>query len=142
VLEGRPTLYTDAGPTGLAPGMCAGFAAGTGDAHHLVNETVEDAVYLEIGDRTPGDAGNDPDDDLTPSSPPAGGASRERTARRTEGVAGRRAAPRASQPRRAASIAATSIFRIVIIASNARLAAAGSGSTIASVSARGVICQE
>lgn len=64
VLEGRPTLYTDAGPTVLAPGMCAGFAAGTGDAHHLVNETDEDAVYLEIGDRTPGDAGNYPDDDL------------------------------------------------------------------------------
>lgn len=64
VLEGRPTLYTDSGPTCLAPGMCAGFAAGTGDAHHLVNETDEIAVYLEIGDRTPGDAGTYPDDDL------------------------------------------------------------------------------
>ena len=47
-----------------------------------------------------------------------------------------------SQPRRAASIAATSIFLIVIIASNARLAAAGSGSVIASVRATGVICQD
>ena len=35
-----------------------------------------------------------------------------------------------------------SIFRIVIIASNARLAAAGSGSVIASVRASGVICQD
>ena len=42
----------------------------------------------------------------------------------------------------AASIAATSIFLIVIIASNARLAAAGSGSVIAFVSAIGVICQD
>ena len=39
ILEGRPTLITDAGPTALKPGMCAGFKAGTGDAHHLVNET-------------------------------------------------------------------------------------------------------
>jgi hypothetical protein len=47
-----------------------------------------------------------------------------------------------SHPRRAASIFATSIFFIFIIASNARLAAARSGSLIACVSAIGVICQE
>src|SRR4029079_11910105 len=46
------------------------------------------------------------------------------------------------QPRRAASIAAMSIFFICIIASNARLAAAGSESVIAFVSAIGVICQD
>ena len=45
-------------------------------------------------------------------------------------------------PRRAASIAAISIFCICIIASNARLARAGSGSLIASVRAIGVICQD
>jgi uncharacterized cupin superfamily protein len=44
--------------------MCAGFKAGTGDAHHLVNETEEDVVYLEVGDRTPGDGATYPDDDL------------------------------------------------------------------------------
>ena len=60
ILEGRPTLVTDAGRTALSPGMCAGFKAGTGDAHHLVNETAEDVVYLEIGDRTPGDGGKLP----------------------------------------------------------------------------------
>ena len=64
ILQGRPTLVTDAGRTPLAPGMCAGFEAGTGDAHHLVNETDEDVVYLEIGDRTPGDGAAYPDDDL------------------------------------------------------------------------------
>jgi uncharacterized cupin superfamily protein len=64
VLEGRPTLHTDRGRTPLAPGMCAGFKAGSGDAHRLVNETGEDVVYLEIGDRTPGDAASYPDDDI------------------------------------------------------------------------------
>jgi uncharacterized cupin superfamily protein len=64
VLEGRPTLVTDAGRTPLAPGMCAGFRAGTGDAHCLVNETDMDAVYLEVGDRLPGDAVSYPEDDL------------------------------------------------------------------------------
>src|SRR5437868_66476 len=47
-----------------------------------------------------------------------------------------------SQPRRAASIAAMSIFFICIIASKARFAAAGSGSVIACVRAIGVICQD
>ena len=64
ILQGHPTLITDAGRTPLAPGMCAGFAHGTGDAHHLVNETDTDVVYLEIGDRSPGDQGSYPDDDI------------------------------------------------------------------------------
>jgi uncharacterized cupin superfamily protein len=64
ILEGRPTLVTNAGRTALEPRMCAGFKAGNGDAHHLVNETDEDVVYLEIGDRTAGDAVEYPDDDL------------------------------------------------------------------------------
>ncbi len=64
ILEGRPTLVTDAGRTALDPGMCAGFKAGNGDAHHLVNETDADVVYIEIGDRTAGDAVEYPDDDL------------------------------------------------------------------------------
>jgi hypothetical protein len=46
-----------------------------------------------------------------------------------------------TQPRRAALIAATSIFFIVIIASNARFASAPP-TAIASVSTRGVICHE
>ena len=64
VLQGRPTLRTDEGKTQLAPGMCAGFRAGAENAHHLVNETDEDVVYLEIGDRTPGEEVVYPDDDL------------------------------------------------------------------------------
>lgn len=64
VLEGTATLYTDEGTTQLTPGMCAGFRFGTGNAHHLVNETDRDVVYLEIGDRTPGESASYPDDDL------------------------------------------------------------------------------
>ena len=64
ILAGRPTLVTNRGETQLAPGMCAGFKAGTGDAHHLVNRSDEDVVYLEVGDRSPGDSGSYPDDDL------------------------------------------------------------------------------
>ena len=64
ILEGRPTLITDSGRSALAPGMCAGFKGGTGDAHHLVNESAEDVVYLEIGDRLPGDGAAYPDDDI------------------------------------------------------------------------------
>ncbi|HVY55918.1 MAG TPA: cupin domain-containing protein, partial [Thermodesulfobacteriota bacterium] len=64
ILKGRPTLYTDEGRTLLSPGMCAGFKAGDGNGHHLINETGEDVIYLEVGDRTPGDEGFYPDDDL------------------------------------------------------------------------------
>lgn len=64
VLEGHPTLRTDEGATRLAPGMCAGFKAGTGNAHQVANETDEDVLYLEVGDRTPGDSVDYPDDDL------------------------------------------------------------------------------
>ena len=64
LLEGEVVLRTNAGETTLTPGMCAGFKAGTGDAHHLVNRTAEDVIYLEIGDRTPNDAASYPDDDL------------------------------------------------------------------------------
>lgn len=64
ILQGHPTLHTNAGRTQLAPGMCAGFKAGTGNGHHLINETAEEVIYLEVGDRTPGDEGSFPDDDL------------------------------------------------------------------------------
>jgi uncharacterized cupin superfamily protein len=64
VLAGTPTLVTDEGETLLGPGMCAGFKAGTGNGHHLINRSEGDVLYLEVGDRTPGDAADYPDDDL------------------------------------------------------------------------------
>ena len=64
VVSGRLVLVTDAGETQLGAGMCAGFPAGSGDAHQLVNRSEAPATYLEVGDRTPGDAASYPDDDI------------------------------------------------------------------------------
>ena len=64
ILQGRPTLHTDEGRMPLSPGICAGFKAGTGNGHRLLNETAEEVVYLEVGDRTAGDEGSYPDEDL------------------------------------------------------------------------------
>jgi uncharacterized cupin superfamily protein len=64
VVEGNPVLVTNAGEEWLSPGMCVGFPCATGNAHHLINRTGADVVYLEIGDRTPGDEASYPDDDL------------------------------------------------------------------------------
>lgn len=71
ILEGTPTLVTEEGETELAPGMCAGFPAG-GSAHQLVNRTAADVLYLEIGDRTPGDAASYPRDDIQANLGPDG----------------------------------------------------------------------
>jgi len=63
ILQGQPTLVTDVGEINLSPGMCAGFPA-DGIAHQLVNRTEMEVVYLEIGDRTTGDEGTYPNDDI------------------------------------------------------------------------------
>jgi uncharacterized cupin superfamily protein len=72
VLEGEPTLVSNAGETPLRPGMCAGFKAGSNDAHHLINRTERDVVYLEIGDRNPADTVIYPDDDIGRALTPSG----------------------------------------------------------------------
>jgi uncharacterized cupin superfamily protein len=72
VLEGEPILVTNAGETLLRPGMCAGFKAGSNDAHHLLNRTERDVVYLEIGDRNPADTVIYPDDDIGRALTPSG----------------------------------------------------------------------
>ncbi len=64
ILQGEPTLITNAGETMLRPGMCAGFKAGTGDGHQLVNRTSDDVVFLEMGDRSASDTVVYPDDDI------------------------------------------------------------------------------
>jgi uncharacterized cupin superfamily protein len=72
ILEGEPVLVTNAGETPLRPGMCAGFKAGSGDAHHLLNRTPHEVAYLEIGDRDPGDTVLYPDDDIGRAVAPDG----------------------------------------------------------------------
>ncbi|MGJ0223610.1 cupin domain-containing protein, partial [Streptococcus pyogenes] len=64
VLSGTALLVTDEGETELSAGMCAGFPAGSGNGHHLVNRSGRPVTYLEVGDRTPGDMAFYPDDDL------------------------------------------------------------------------------
>ena len=72
IVEGEPLLVTNSGETQLRPGMCAGFKAGSGDAHHLLNRSSGDVVYLEVGDRNPGDTVIYPDDDIGRALTPAG----------------------------------------------------------------------
>lgn len=66
ILSGHPTLRTDAGEDRLEPGMCIGFPA-SGAAHHLINQTMADVHYLEVGDRNTADQGEYPEDDLCAS---------------------------------------------------------------------------
>jgi uncharacterized cupin superfamily protein len=64
VLEGEPVLETNDGAQQLRPGMCAGFPAGTGDAHRFVNRTDKDVLLLVVGDRSPNDTITYPDVDM------------------------------------------------------------------------------
>jgi uncharacterized cupin superfamily protein len=64
ILQGVAILVTDEGETTLTAGMCAGFEAGTGNGHQLINRSNADVIYLEVGDRTAGDVGSYPDDDI------------------------------------------------------------------------------
>ena len=64
VLEGELVLVTGIGEQRLGEGMAAGCPAGKPDGHHLINRSGRDAVYLEIGDRSPGDEGEYSDIDM------------------------------------------------------------------------------
>jgi uncharacterized cupin superfamily protein len=72
VLEGELVLVTDGGRETVGQGTCIGFPAGTGDGHHFLNLTQNDAVFLVIGDRTAGDEVTYPDIDLELRSGPDG----------------------------------------------------------------------
>ena len=64
VLEGEVVLETNAGAQTLRAGMCAGFPAGTGDAHCFINRSPADVLLLVIGDRSAADEVVYPDIDL------------------------------------------------------------------------------
>jgi len=70
VLEGEAVLVGDDGETVLISGMCAGFPAGS--AHHLLNRSERDLVYLEVAHAAPGDEVEFPDDDLALAGPEPG----------------------------------------------------------------------
>lgn len=64
VLSGTLILVTDAGEETVSSGTCIAFPAGTGDGHHFLNRTSDDATFLVVGDRTAGDEVSYPDIDL------------------------------------------------------------------------------
>jgi uncharacterized cupin superfamily protein len=63
VMSGEVVLETNEGSQILGPGMCAGFPAGSGNAHRFFNKTDKDATILVVGDRTPFDEVAYPDID-------------------------------------------------------------------------------
>jgi uncharacterized cupin superfamily protein len=64
MLEGELILRENEGETLLSPGDAAGFKAGSGIAHCLVNRSERDAVYLEVGTRARSERVHYPDVDF------------------------------------------------------------------------------
>ena len=72
ILAGTATLLYGENEYLMSPGDCMGFKAGAGVASQLVNHSSEPAVYLEVGDRTVGDAVEYPNEDLKAEQQPNG----------------------------------------------------------------------
>jgi uncharacterized cupin superfamily protein len=68
LLEGQLKLVEDTGETLLRAGDCAAFPKGTGNGHHLINDSSVMAVYLEVGTRNPNDLTTCSDIDLMSSN--------------------------------------------------------------------------
>jgi len=68
LLEGELVLVTDEGESLLRAGECAGFPAGRANGHRMVNRSDRMAVYLEVGNRPPGDVVTYPDIDFRAES--------------------------------------------------------------------------
>lgn len=64
MVEGEAVLVTDAGETLLRAGDCAAFPAGEANAHHLINRSDRDAVFLAVGSDKPADTCHYPDIDM------------------------------------------------------------------------------
>ena len=68
LLEGELKLVEDTGEILLRAGECAAFPKGTGNGHHLINDSSAMAVYLEVGSRNPNDLTTCSDIDLMSSN--------------------------------------------------------------------------
>jgi uncharacterized cupin superfamily protein len=64
MLEGELVLAENDGEVVLKPGDAAGFKAGSGNAHRLINRGTVDAVYFEVGTRSKHEKVHYPDVDL------------------------------------------------------------------------------
>jgi len=49
MLTGEAVLVEDSGRTTLRPGDCAAWLKGTGDGHHLINESERDCIFVVVG---------------------------------------------------------------------------------------------
>ena len=72
ILEGECVARLGDSEYPLGPGDCFGFPAGTGLAHQLVNRSDATVSYLEVGDRTPNEIVEYPNDDLAFGKAPDG----------------------------------------------------------------------
>jgi uncharacterized cupin superfamily protein len=72
IVTGTPVLIIDKAEYLLKAGDCCGFKGGNGKAHHLANRSDSVVTYLEVGDRSPGDEVEYPDDDLMFAKTPDG----------------------------------------------------------------------
>jgi uncharacterized cupin superfamily protein len=64
MIDGELILQENDGETVLKAGDAAGFKAGSGVAHCLLNRTARDAVYLEVGTRAKSERVHYPDVDF------------------------------------------------------------------------------
>jgi uncharacterized cupin superfamily protein len=64
VLEGELVLVENEGETTLRPGDATGWKAGVANGHCLINRSDRDAVFLEIGSRSPREVATYPDIDM------------------------------------------------------------------------------
>jgi uncharacterized cupin superfamily protein len=64
MLEGELVLAENGGEVVLKAGEAAGFKAGSGNAHRLINRGKSDAVYFEVGTRAKSERVHYPDVDL------------------------------------------------------------------------------
>ncbi len=64
VVDGEVVLVDDSGETVLRTGDAAGFTAGDGNGHCIVNRSDRPAKILEVGTRTPTEHVQYPDNDL------------------------------------------------------------------------------
>ncbi len=64
VIEGEITVVNDDGEFIMSAGMVAGFPGGAENGHHMFNRAEKDAIFMEVGDRLPGDSVDFSDVDL------------------------------------------------------------------------------
>lgn len=64
ILTGTPTLIYGDNEFQMKPGECMGFKAGSGVGHQLVNHSQGVVSYIEVGDRSPNEYVEYPNDDI------------------------------------------------------------------------------